>query len=222
MMLAAMAAAAASPASPASAQEVPSTPAHTVENNAIDIGDLGVTLSVPEDAVYLGAKRWALYGVADAELHAWVQADEGRLVEQFWWVQFEEYLPHMPDAHYQYDETEPTSVELGGLKFWTRPMFGEGNPRQLREGSDSEAFRGLVAEAGYRMPMWLAMVRMVHLPTEDRRKELMLIHGANLDGVGMTMAEAYQAEKPGVMWEDLYGPMVERASGAFSVERETK
>ena len=209
-------------ASPATAQEVPSTPAHTVEDNAIAIADLGVTLSVPEDAVYLGAKRWPLYDVADAELHAWVKADEGGLVEQFWWVQFEEYLPSVPNANYTYDETEPTSVDLGGLKFWTRPMFGEGAPRSLREGSDSEAFRDLAASKGYRFPMWLAMVRMVHLPTEDRRKELMLIHGANLDGVGMTMAQAYQAEKPGVTWEELYGPMVERASESFTILRNSK
>ena len=55
-------------ASSAAAQSVPSEPAYQVVDHEIAILDLRVTLKVPEDAVYLGAKRWALYDVADAEL----------------------------------------------------------------------------------------------------------------------------------------------------------
>jgi hypothetical protein len=33
-----------------------------------------------------------LYGIADCELHAFVQADEQKNVQEFYWVQFEAYI----------------------------------------------------------------------------------------------------------------------------------
>ncbi|MCM8557996.1 hypothetical protein [Sphingomicrobium sediminis] len=217
MKLVALASAlAAAVAAPAAAQEVPAEPAFMVADNRISVPDEGIALVIPEDAVYVGATRWPLYDIVDAEQHVFVRTDEGGLVEEYWLVQFETYFDHV-DANYTYDETEPTSLEIGDRTWWTRPIFTSGRPNEVRPGSDTEMFGKIIAQAGYRMPMWLAGVRMVYMPGEDRRSEIMIIHGANLDGVATTMAERFRAGEDGVKWTDFYGPMIERASLSFTI-----
>jgi hypothetical protein len=45
-------------------------------NRLISNSDPAITIEVPASARYLGAERWDLYGVADCELHLFVEADE--------------------------------------------------------------------------------------------------------------------------------------------------
>ena len=42
---------------------------------------------------YVGADRWVLYGIADCELHAFVEADQRKNVQSLYWVQFEDLTP---------------------------------------------------------------------------------------------------------------------------------
>jgi hypothetical protein len=51
-----------------------------------------------------------LYGIADCELHAFVEADQEQNVQRFYWVQFEAYLPTKPDLKHQYDSTRRSAV----------------------------------------------------------------------------------------------------------------
>ncbi len=41
---------------------------------------------------YVGADRFNLYNVADAEVHVFVDADANKNVKRLYWVQFEEYF----------------------------------------------------------------------------------------------------------------------------------
>ncbi|WP_029919919.1 hypothetical protein [Nevskia soli] len=47
----------------------------------------------PATAQYVGAARWDLYGMADCELHVFVEADARKSVERPYRVQFESRLP---------------------------------------------------------------------------------------------------------------------------------
>lgn len=208
-------------AMPAAAQPAADFPApeRTVEANAVVSQRApAIRVVVPDAAVYLGAVRWPLYDVADAELHVFVEADEHRLVERFYWIQFEAYLPSRPDAHYDYPNSNPETVELSGYTVHVGPGFGEGEGREVRPGSDSEAFRRMITENGYRLPNWIGSVRFVYLPTEDQREELMLIYGENLDPTALTMAEAMRSGAEGISWDELTTPLVARALQGFRLE----
>lgn len=203
----------------AAAAEPALTPDRVVEPHGIvSDHDPAVRIGLPEAAVYVGAVRWPLYDVADAELHAFVEADATGLVERFYWIQFEAYFPSLPSRAYDYPASNPEMTTLGDFAVHVRPGFGGGPDHVSRPGSDGEAFRALLAEHGYRLPMWTAQVRFVHLPTPDRRKELMVIYGENLDAVGLDMAGAMQRGADGIAWSELYAPLIERGRAAITLE----
>jgi hypothetical protein len=78
--------------------------------------DPAVRIELPKSAHYVGADRWVLYGIADCELHAWVEADAQGNVRRLYWVQFESYLPSRPDLHHTYDS--PKHATLNGMDFY--------------------------------------------------------------------------------------------------------
>src|SRR3954468_15515081 len=55
--------------------------------------DPAVEIRLPRAAKYVGAARWDLYGICDAELHVFVEADAHQQVQRLYWIQFEGYLP---------------------------------------------------------------------------------------------------------------------------------
>ncbi|HEX6637397.1 MAG TPA: hypothetical protein VF033_07055, partial [Steroidobacteraceae bacterium] len=54
--------------------------------------DPAATITLPKEAAYVGADRWDLYDIADAELHVFVEADREKKVKALYWIQFEAYL----------------------------------------------------------------------------------------------------------------------------------
>ena len=60
------------------------------------------------------ANDLSLYGVAEAEQHFFVQSAANGLVERFYWIQFEHYLP--TNTH-RYDYPSTRTTDIGGLSF---------------------------------------------------------------------------------------------------------
>lgn len=127
---------------------------------------------------YVGGQRVNLYDIADAEQQLFVKSNRGR-IEAFYWVQFERRLP--TDQH-TYNYPADRTTEIGGLKFiydvksW--PEYASdltGDPA-----SDGAAISRLAAQAKLAFPKRAVRVRMFHLPTPDRRTELMIIYGEAL------------------------------------------
>jgi hypothetical protein len=97
------------------AQSAP--PERKVASNVVtSLRDPAVLIELPRDVQYVGADRWVLYGIADCELHAFIEADEKRTVQRLYWVQFEGYVPSRPDLHHTYDS--PKHATIGGLDFY--------------------------------------------------------------------------------------------------------
>ena len=158
-------------------------------NTLVSERDPKITLEFREPVEYVGADRWVLYDVADCEVHVFVQADSSRKVLRLYWVQFEAYLPTVPHSYDGYNS--PVRADIGGREFivdgWFRPTgpgSGTGRP-----GSDREHVLKLLAAKGYALPNEMMMRRMVHLPTPDRRKELMIIYAEDLAPTGLTVAD---------------------------------
>src|SRR5205085_3757302 len=56
-----------------------------------------LTVRVPRSAAYAGGDHFVLQGVADCEIHVFVEADAGHRVRRLYWIQFEAYLPSEPE-----------------------------------------------------------------------------------------------------------------------------
>ena len=145
--------------------------------------DPAVRIELPKAAQYVGADRWVLYGIADCELHAFVEADAQKNVQRLYWVQFEGYLPSRPDLHHTYDSPKHTTI--GGMDFYV-DTWVRTKDTTTESGSDREHIEVLVRAKGYRMPEAMMYVRLVHLLDKEKRKELMIIYGEDLAPTGFT------------------------------------
>ena len=146
----------------------------TIISNELPKADL----TFAKDFRYIGGQDVNLYGMADAEQHIFVVAGASGVVERFYWVQFEHRLPK--DKHtYNY---QGRTTDIGGFSFiydvksW--PNYAANNADD--PASDGAAIERLLAEHNLVFPKRAARVRMFHLPTFDRRTELMIIYGEAL------------------------------------------
>ena len=124
------------------------SPERKVESNVIvSERDPRVRIELPKSVQYVGADRWVLYGIADSELHTFVEADKQQNVQRLYWIQFEGYLPSKRDLHHQYDS--PRHAMIGGLDFyvdtWTNTNDKDKKPEA---GSDVEHIKALIRAHG--------------------------------------------------------------------------
>jgi hypothetical protein len=213
---------------PALAQEtaasaVPATLAARIDGRMVSHGGEGVTVQVPAGATYVGGERFNLYGVADAEIHVYAEADAQRRLTRLYWIQFESYLPGIGHAQYNYAEGN-TRYDLWGAATWLRwgpqrTTTGTGRP-----GSDREHVVGILTRAGYTIPPEMLNVRMVQILDDPQgtgrgRRELMLIYAEDLAPTGRTYAELVQDGRMTPAWQPLEQPLVQRATAAFTIGR---
>ena len=191
------------------------TPDRRVSGSAISsTHDPHVQVHLPETAHYVGADRFVLYGIADCELHAFVEADAQKNVQRLYWIQFEGYLPSKPDLAHTYDS--PRHTTIGGLDFfvdtWPRADGEKTNP-----GSDREHIEALIRSKGYKMPAGMMYVRLVHLLDDKKRKELMIIYGEDLAPTGFSAADLEENGKSRDHWLGLETGLIARAQQSISL-----
>lgn len=198
---------------PAFAQDM--RPERTVRNTTVSSQhDPPVHISVPDDAVYVGADHWILYGTADAELHLFVEADAQKTIKRFWWIQFEALVPEKPESKYTYSGA---TADLDGLSFFVRARFGPTNDTG-RAGSDGEHMRNLLVAKGYTAPAEMMNVRFVHIPDELKRKEVMIIYAEAMPE-GLTSAQLLKEGKVTDAWAPLEKDLIERARESITLRK---
>ena len=167
------------PARPAPAQVAGSVPLREVRGQTLISSERPkAELTFAKGFGYVGGQQVNLYGMAEAEQHVFVVAGTNGVVERFYWVQFEHRVP--TDQHtYNY---QGKTTDIGGLSFiydvksW--PDYAASNAED--PASDGAAVGRLLAQHNLAFPKKVARVRMFHLPTADRRSELMIIYGETL------------------------------------------
>ena len=153
---------------------------------------------------YVGGQQVNLYGMADAEQHLFVRGGQKGVIDAFYWIQFEHRVSG--DQH-TYDYQLGHTTDIGGLSFvydekgW--PDYA--NMQNEDPNSDGAAITRLLAKSNLKFPSRAARVRMFHLPTPDRRTELMIIYGEAVpqdfsvplrkDGVDLTQEAPAFAQK---------------------------
>jgi hypothetical protein len=173
--------------------------------------DPAVEIRLPRSAKYAGAARWDLYGICDAELHVFVDADGQKRVQRLYWVQFEHYLP---DNSYTYNYPFTEKLTLAGREFDVTTNFRTAG--SSKPGSDRERVLQLVAEAGYAMPAETMSVRLVNLLDESKRQELMFIYTEDLALSGTSVADL-QASGSESKWQKLQAGLIERVAQKIQV-----
>jgi hypothetical protein len=153
-----------------------------------------VDLTFDKDFRYVGGQVVNLYGNAEAEQHLFVKPGRHASIKRFYWVQFEHFLP---SNTYTYNYPADRTVDLGALRFvYDVKSFSDYAVMQTDDpASDGAAISKLLAQHNLAFPKKAARVRMFHLPTTDRRTEVMIIYGeslprsskvpATIDGVGL-------------------------------------
>jgi hypothetical protein len=205
------------------------SPERRVENNVIiSERDPAVRVVLPKSVQYVGADRWVLFGIADCELHAFVDADRKRNVQRLYWIQFEAYLPTKPGLKHRYDS--PWHTTIGGLDFYVDTWTRATNEKPT-VGSDFEHIRALIRAQGYTMPAGMMYVRLVHLLDEQKRKELMFIYAEDLSATGFTAADirasqsAIRNPKSAFLfeqWPAIEKGLVERGEKKIRIKEPTK
>jgi hypothetical protein len=191
-------------------------PERRVEHNVIiSERDPNVRIKLPKSVRYVGADRWVLYGMADCELHAFVEADRQQNVQRLYWVQFEGYLPTKPNLHHRYDS--PRHTTIGGLDFYVDTWTGT-NDDKITPGSDTEHIEALIRANGYKMPSGMMYVRLVHLLDEQKRKELMFIYREDLSPTGFTASGLQTGGKAYDQWPAIKRVLVGRAEKKIVIE----
>ncbi len=136
-----------------------------------------VDLTFSDEFRYVGSQVVNLYGVADAEQHVFVAGPPGQ-VERIYWVQFEHYLPN--NTH-TYNYPPERTTDIGGLQFvYDVRAFSNYGAVARDPRSDGAAVISLLTKHNIAVPTRVVGVRMVHLPSADRRSELMIIYGEAL------------------------------------------
>lgn len=175
--------------------------------------DPSLQIKLPKTVQYVGADPWILYGVADCEVHVFVEADPGKNVKRFYWIQFESYVPTRPELRYNYAPTR--TDKLGGMDFNVRARFGSSNETP-KGGSDNEHVQALIRAKGYKFPAGMMNVRLVHLPDPEKRKELMIIYAEDLAPTGFTSDDLLPGGKAHEKWPAIEKELIERAESRIT------
>ncbi|MET0290986.1 MAG: hypothetical protein ABW136_01395 [Steroidobacteraceae bacterium] len=178
-------------------------------------GGPSLQISVPKAATYVGADRWVLFDVADAEVHLYVEADSSRRVQRYYWIQFESFLPSLPDKRYG-PVNQPVAT-LAGLPFHVIARAGPSS-EPARAGSDLEHVLRLFVKNSYTLPRELATVRLLHRRA-DARSEVMLIYGEDLGVSGTTLANVIGSTDYLPAWKPVAEAATQRALKQFTVKR---
>jgi hypothetical protein len=191
------------------------TPERQVEGNVITSKrDPEVRIELPKSVQYVGADRWVLYGIADCELHAFVEAGEQKNVQRLYWVQFEGYLPTRPELSHTYDSVKHTRI--GGLDFYVDAWAVSSSDKD-KPGSDSEHIKTLVRTKGFKLPGGRISVRLVRLLDQAKRKELMIIYSEDASATGFTPDDLREGGKASDRWPAIADGLLERARRRVSL-----
>jgi hypothetical protein len=192
------------------------TPDRTVQGTTlISQHDPHAQIQLPESTRYVGAERWPLYDIADCELHAFVEADSQHNVHKLYWIQFEGYLPSKPDMHHTYDS--PRHLQIGGLDFYV-DTWARADGEKTDPGSDREHIERMIRAKGYKMPAGMMYVRLVHLLDVEKRRELMIIYGEDLQPTGFTASDLNEGGKAHGRLPSLEADITDRAKQKIHIQ----
>src|SRR5262245_24897915 len=192
------------------------SPERKVEGNVlISDREPKVRIQLPNNVQYVGAERFELLGIADCELHAFVEADQQQNVRKLYWIQFEDYLPTKPNLKHHYDS--PRHTTIGGLDFYV-DMWARAVSDRVTPDSDLEHIQRLIRAKGFSLSAGMISVRLVHLLDDQKRKELMIIYSEDVASTGSSATDLKKGGKAFDQWKSIENDLIERAKSKIALE----
>ena len=138
-----------------------------------------VQLTVGREFVFVGKQQVNLHGNAEAEQYVFARPDRKNIAKRFFLIQFEHFLP---TNNFTYDYASMPTTQIGNLpvNYDVKSLPDLGALLLDDKGSDGAALVQLLAKRHISLPHNTAWVRMFHVPSADRRTELMIIYGEAL------------------------------------------
>ena len=181
--------------------------------------DPPVRMVFDERFEYIGGQKFILYGTADVEQHFIVEEHPDGTLKSFVWIQFEGFLP---DNDYTYDYSgSPLRLQIGAFVFFTDTEPGASH-RFLRlgwPGNDGYLARKYAADKGYTMPDNFAYARLVHIPDDASRKELLIIYMEDLAPSGWTGETLRESGEHEGRWPEVEAAHLDRIKRVMSLSR---
>ena len=136
-------------------------------------------LSIRRELRFIGTQQVNLYGNAEAEQYVFAKSGRDKIVEQFYLIQFEHFLP---TNQMTYDYASMRTTHIGDFQFNydVKSFPNLGALLMEDKGSDGEAMEQMLATQHLVLPKNTVLVRMFHLPSADHRTELMILYGEAL------------------------------------------
>lgn len=192
-------------------------PVGVVTGNIITInGSKNIEIVLPKNVRYVGADRWILKDIADAEIHVFVEANESKFVTRHYIVQYEGFIQEKPDAQYRYSSPFLQVVRIGDKPFSVKPRYGK-NGEKHKEGSEAEHIQKMLDENGYILPDGMVNVGFHHILEDDNRKEILLFYHEDVEVFGLSIGDLMADEKKGFVWHNLKEELVNIAVSKFSI-----
>ena len=128
---------------------------------------------------FVGTQKVNLHGKAEAEQYVFARSGRDNIVEQFYLIQFEHFLP---TNHLTYDYASMATTQVGDFQFNydVKSLRNLGALLKEDQGSDGQAMEQLLANQNLSLPANTVMVRLFQVPSADHRTELMIVYGEAL------------------------------------------
>lgn len=164
------------PPTPAPTKPGARAPAHQPVGQVLPVGVGPIEqLQFAREFRYIGGQRFVLGKSADAEQHFFVVPGEPGAIRRLYWIQFEQLLPGVGT---EYDYSADGVLMVGAVPFrrnlrrWDTPPAPD---------SDRAAMYAFLERKGYRIPAGAVRIRLVHVPQNNPREELMIVYAETPD-----------------------------------------
>ncbi len=193
-------------------------PLRVVKGQAIKSRELpAVELEFAKSFKYVGGHKFVLYDVANAEQHFFVDAHKDGRIKRMYWVQFEGYLPGLPNF---YDYKGTRSVSIGGLDFIADTYARNIKSNPGRPDGDAARGRAFLESKGYKLGSDETISqRFLHFIGEKKRDELMIIYLEDLTGLGVTASDVAKGGKDEARWNEIAEAFLIRAKKGLKIRQ---
>ncbi|GAB5519961.1 MAG: hypothetical protein RhofKO_22120 [Rhodothermales bacterium] len=172
---------------------------------------------LPETATFIGSMRFDLYDVADTEVYLFAEAGLDSTIDRLYWIQFEAYLPTVPNAVYEPGRRGEPLVRLGEMNLFYRARFGSRND-EMPEGSEAARVVDMVSDAGYAMPGETMSAQFHQVVHPDRRSEIIVIYVESLANIDLTVEEILADGREGEAMYQLHERALPRAQERIKID----
>ncbi len=186
-----------------------------VKNNTIISPALpNIRIRVNKAFTYAGKVDFKIRDVAQGERYIFIETQDKRITRLFI-AQFEGFLP---SNVLTYNYSFQNGIDLAGHRF-KQNTFAFSNEEARSENPSGEAAltAAFLREKGFVLDDELMTSRLVNVPDQERRHELILFYVENVSSTGRRLQEFYNGDEETNVWKNVSKALTARAFKNFEI-----